>query len=116
MKLTATVKQGKDQWGSLAPQARKGGAAGLRQAAELLVDEAKQRAPVATGFLRDSIAVNEESETQVEVLVGADYAAYVELGVHGRSAQPFLVPAADYVESVYGVFIGNAIREALEKH
>lgn len=115
MKLTATVKQSNDQWRSLAPKARQGGAAGLRQMADVLVEEAKQRAPVATGFLRDSIAVNEESDTQVEVFVEADYAAYVELGVHGRPAQPFLVPAADYVESLFGVAVGTAIREALEK-
>lgn len=95
----------------------------VRKAALDIEREAKQRAPVQTGFLRNSIyAVTHEGSDygqdagspprdsylldEVEkpkdgqtafVAVGANYGMYVEMGTSRMSAQPYLLPAADVV-------------------
>lgn len=75
---------------------------------------AKQRAPVDTGRLRNSIAVAEKAEDipttegkavarnairpgMLDAVVGTsvDYAPPVEFGVRGRPGQPFLHPALE---------------------
>lgn len=84
---------------------------------------AKQGAAVDTGYMRSSIytVTSEgsgygqgvtggkpgatllpevdapENATTAYVAVGAEYAAYVELGTVHQAAQPFMVPAADAV-------------------
>lgn len=54
---------------------------------------AKARAPVRTGYLRDSITVRKQSGGY-EVHVGAKYGLYVEYGTRNAPAQPYLTPAA----------------------
>ena len=57
---------------------------------------AKERCPVDTGRLRNSIshAVAAENEQAVYIGSNVEYAAYVELGTSRMKAQPFLKPAA----------------------
>lgn len=55
--------------------------------------DAKQRAPVDTGFLRSSIAAKAEGPARWVVSVGAEYGAFVEFGTHKAAAQPYFVPA-----------------------
>jgi len=66
----------------------------VRATASHILGEARKRAPVATGALRDnSEVVIGDGYTNVEFR--QEYAAYVELGMHKMAAQPFLTPAVE---------------------
>ena len=56
---------------------------------------AKQRSPVDTGFLRNSIQTQTVNDLTAEVTVGADYGVHQEYGTRYQPAQPYLTPAAD---------------------
>lgn len=59
---------------------------------------AKQKAPVDTGRLRNSITHQVMSQGGTDsVMIGTnvEYAPYVELGTSRQKAQPYLVPAAN---------------------
>lgn len=56
---------------------------------------AKEKCPVDTGRLRNSIShAVSESEQAVYIGTNVEYAAYVEMGTHRTKAQPYLKPAA----------------------
>jgi len=65
-------------------------------AADVLVD-ARKKAPVDTGHLRDNSDINTayQSDGFVNVEFHAEYAPYVELGTRKMRAQPFLTPAME---------------------
>lgn len=71
----------------------------VRKAAFDIEAKAKQKAPVDTGFLRNSIAMvdTDAGDGQAEVVVGADYGTYVEFGTSSREAQPYMTPAVEAV-------------------
>lgn len=77
---------------SLADMIEERVAEGVASAARVISEEARQRCPVDTGNLRDSISVETDGQKAV-VTATADYAAYVEFGTSKAAAQPFLVPA-----------------------
>lgn len=54
---------------------------------------AKQRCPVDTGSLRNSISIKKLDDMEVEVGAYMPYAAYVEFGTYKMKAQPYLFPA-----------------------
>lgn len=54
---------------------------------------AQQNAPVDTGFLKNSIHTVKIGDAHYQVVVGAYYGIFVELGTHKMGAQPFLFPA-----------------------
>ena len=64
-----------------------------------ITEEAKIRAPVDTGALKDSIAYTIDTiELKADIGThGIDYARYQELGTSKMSSQPFLRPALDSV-------------------
>jgi len=72
-----------------------------KQGAEIIVQEAKRRAPVDTGTLRKSIRskFGKRSSDSVTVEIGpsskAYYGYFVEFGTSRMAAQPFLRPAID---------------------
>ena len=72
---------------------------------------AKQRCPVDTGRLRNSIT-NEPIPEEKAVIVGTavEYGPFVELGTSKQRAQPFLVPAVTQHTDEYR----DLIRMALE--
>ncbi|MCR4340771.1 MAG: HK97 gp10 family phage protein [Gemmatimonadaceae bacterium] len=59
--------------------------------------QAKNRAPVDTGFLKNSIHASKEQETVWRVDSPADYSLYVELGTRRMAPQPYLIPALEFV-------------------
>lgn len=70
----------------------------VRKAALDIEAEAKKRAPVRTGTLRNSIqAVKGEGPLWYRVVVGAEYGVYVEWGTRFMAAQPYLRPAVTAV-------------------
>lgn len=66
----------------------------LNTAALRVEGDAKSRAPVDTGNLRNSIQAEPNAgQLEARVNVGAEYAAFVELGWSRRAAKPYLAPA-----------------------
>lgn len=59
--------------------------------------EAKRRAPVDTGYLRNSIHMRDpkRGDFEAQVDVDADYGIYVHEGAQGRRPVPFLEQAVD---------------------
>lgn len=58
---------------------------------EFVEGEAKNRCPVDTGNLRNSITHEvDESEISVKIGTNVEYAPYVELGTVKMNAQPYL--------------------------
>lgn len=64
----------------------------LLKAGMLAKRDAKELAPVDTGFLRNSIDYD-MGDREVAVGASAEYAPYVEFGTERQKAQPFLRPA-----------------------
>jgi HK97 gp10 family phage protein len=88
----------------------------VQEAAETIAADAKERAPVDTGFLRDSITSELESPLVAEVRAEADYALYVEEGHHTSAgsfvpAQPFLTPAVEAERTRFGARVRTALDE-----
>lgn len=66
----------------------------IRATAQHVLGEARKRAPVRTGWLRDhSEVTNHEEYSNVEF--HAEYAPYVELGTHKMLGRPYLKPAVE---------------------
>ena len=66
----------------------------IKAAAFHILGEARKRAPVQTGFLRDHSEVT-DGEGYANVEFQAEYAPYVELGHHSWPGHPFLTPAVE---------------------
>ena len=62
---------------------------------------AKEKCPVATGNLRNSIAHEMRSDETVAIGTNVYYAPYVELGTCKMGAKPYLRPALDEHKSEY---------------
>lgn len=64
---------------------------------------AKEKCPVDTGNLRNSISNKVQMSGENSVYIGTNvaYAQYVELGVRGRTGRPFIKPAASEHSDVY---------------
>lgn len=102
----------------------------LKEQTEKIAQDARQRVPVDTGDLRDSIEVieyNEPGRVGYRVVAdaraepvrgrsdGAPYAHLVEFGsVHNKPAQPFLVPALEDAENEVLDAVSGAIQEAAD--
>ena len=73
----------------------------LRDASDFILEEAKNRCPVDTGELKNSLGIKvlDEEELKVELGSEKDYAAYVELGTYKTSAQPYLRPALEHPQT-----------------
>ena len=97
----------------------------LEAEAEKIAQDAKQRVPVRTGNLRDSIEVvpyNEPGFVGFRVVAdarsltgkyNAPYAHMVEYGsVHNEPARPFLVPALEAGQDTVLDAVTNAIQDA----
>jgi HK97 gp10 family phage protein len=72
---------------------------GLEAGARIVETYAKILAPVDTGFLRNSITVDEVTPTQAIIAPHTDYAEHVEFGTVRMAAQPYMRPALDEHES-----------------
>ena len=59
--------------------------------------QAKTRAAVDTGFLKNSIQAVKIRDGHWRVTVGAEYGIYVEYGTHKSAAQPYFEPAIQAV-------------------
>jgi HK97 gp10 family phage protein len=66
----------------------------INRCADNVAEDAKRKAPVRSGALRDSIK-KEPGSIPLELKIVADvpYAIFIEYGTYKMSAQPFLQPA-----------------------
>jgi HK97 gp10 family phage protein len=86
----------------------------LEQLAAETVADAKGRAPVKTGFLRDSIS-GTVGGPGLTVVAAAEYAGYVEFGTRHNTARPFLTPAVDQAKGRLPDLVAEAFREAARR-
>lgn len=78
--------------------------------------QAKQRAPVDTGFLKSSIQAKQTNDPlTMEVVVGAQYGIYQEFGTVKMAAHPYLIPAVEVVRPGFQSAVEQAIRRAFER-
>lgn len=69
----------------------------VRKSASDVEAQAKARAAVDTGAMRNSIGVRMAGPLSAEIGPTVHYAQYVEFGTYKMAAQPFMGPAADAV-------------------
>lgn len=85
----------------------------LAQAADLVVDAAKENAPVESGALMESIG-GEVSGDTLTVGASAPHAAYVEFGTREQPPQPFLGPAlegnAGTIQAIFAEELAKALK------
>ena len=68
---------------------------GLEAGARIVETHSKILCPVDTGFLRNSITVDEVTPVQAIIAPHTDYAEHVEFGTSRMEAQPYMRPALD---------------------
>lgn len=68
---------------------------GLEAGARVVETYAKLLVPVDTGFLRNSIQVDEVTPVEAYIAPHTDYAEFVEFGTERQAAQPYMRPALD---------------------
>jgi HK97 gp10 family phage protein len=69
----------------------------LEEAAKIVKEDAKNKAPVRTGVLKKSITVEMVSDQEARIGPGKEgwYGPFIEFGKVGYAPQPFLRPAFD---------------------
>ena len=77
---------------------RQAQADGLEAGARVVETHSKILCPVDTGFLRNSIQVDEVTPVQAVIAPHTDYAEFVEFGTERQRAQPYMRPALDQNE------------------
>lgn len=72
----------------------------IRKAAHDIEAQAKVRAPVDTGNLKNSIQAS-GSDVEWRVDSPAEYSLYQEMGTRRMAAHPFMIPAVEIVRPVF---------------
>lgn len=72
---------------------------GLDAGARIVETRAKVYCPVDTGFLRNSILVDEVTPMLAVIAPHTEYAEHVEFGTSRMAAQPYMRPALDQHEA-----------------
>lgn len=85
----------------------------LDRVADAVVTDARQRAPVRTGFMRDSTIIIQSGALQRTIHAQAPYSAFVDLGTRFMAARPWFTPAIDQGRSLLAEQVAAAVREAL---
>lgn len=86
---------------------------GVKEAAEQIVETAKQRVPVVSGALRDAIHV-ETKGNEISVVAGdsdAWYGHIVENGSVSNPPRPFLIPALESEREQIERIVGEKLRD-----
>lgn len=88
--------------------------AALQATAQAVADRAGALVPIDTGALHDSIRVEADPhDLTVTVSAGnaaVTYAPYIEYGVRGRPARPFMTPAAELGRVLLPRKLADAVR------
>ena len=109
MASSITVNVVKNEFGRYASRLESTASDMSEETADAIVTDARQRVPVRTGVLRDSIQARPQGIGYL-VEATAPYAARIEYGFHStdslgrryhQSAQPYLTPAAEAQRAPY---------------
>lgn len=74
----------------------------VRKASFDVEGQAKNRAPVDTGALKNSISTEFEDNGLTGIIAPhVEYATFVEFGTRRMSAQPYMTPAAEAVKPAF---------------
>lgn len=85
----------------------------LNTASDAIVADAKRRAPVDTGFMRDSTEVETTDDPLKLVLhANAPYSGFVDMGTVRQAAQPWFTPAVDQGRQTLAEAVEKAVRRA----
>jgi HK97 gp10 family phage protein len=92
--------------------------AAVKQKAELAVTkaaadieaQAKVRAPVDTGLLKNSIQSRREGDLRHIVESPVHYSVYQEFGTRKMPAQPFMLPAVEFVKPSFEMAMRSLVR------
>jgi hypothetical protein len=76
--------------------------------------DAKVRAPVDTGFHRSAIQGKMIGPLTGEIVAGAEYSLFLELGTHKMAAQPAIIPAVEAIREPFPRAIGAAVERTLK--
>lgn len=79
----------------IAAELRPRASAVVRKTALDIEADAKGRAPVDTGALRNSIQTTMDGDLSASVGTNIEYAPFQEMGTHRMAAHPFMTPAAE---------------------
>jgi HK97 gp10 family phage protein len=110
--MSATIEIKFDRFPEIAAAMPERASAVVRKASFDVEGQAKGRAPVDTGALKNSISTEFEDGGLTGIIAPhVEYAAYVEYGTKRMSAQPYMTPAA---ESVAPAFIA-AMKQMLQE-
>jgi HK97 gp10 family phage protein len=94
MELRVTITGTENMQNELSDMVRPGALVkGLSAAGLFIEGQAKIKAPIDTGFLRNSIGISRLTSEYVVVGTNAEYASYVEEGTRKMAARPYLRPA-----------------------
>lgn len=84
----------------------------VRKAAFDIEGQAKNRAPVDTGALKNSISTEFENGGMTGVIAPhMEYATFVEFGTKRMSAQPYMTPAAEAVAPAFIAAMKQMLQE-----
>lgn len=100
----------------LGPDTRQAQLAAMREWGNMVRDDARDRVPVDTGYLRDHVESRADSDN---VRVGvwdtrAYYAQWVEQGSSRQEAQPFLMPAFEANKDEFDRLLARRVERELE--
>lgn len=87
--------------------------AAIKEGAEEIAEEARERVPVRTGALRDAIHVRRSGPAQYDVVAGdgdSFYGHFLEFGTERLEERPFLEPAADMHEDDIADVVSAVLR------
>lgn len=102
------------------PAARRALRKGMRQGANVVRDEVRDKAPIDTGLLKRSIRTRERKDENgwmqvaVEVRRRAFYGKFFEYGTSKMAAKPFIRPAASNNTDAAVGRMRDALAEAIE--
>jgi HK97 gp10 family phage protein len=110
--MSATIEIKFDRFPEITAAMPERASAVVRRASFDVEGQAKGRAPVDTGALKNSIGTEFENGGLTGIVAPhVEYAAFVEYGTKRMSAQPYMTPAA---ESVAPAFIA-AMKQMLQE-
>jgi HK97 gp10 family phage protein len=84
----------------------------VRKASFDIEGQAKNRCPIETGALHDSILTKFENNGLTGIIAPhMDYATFVEFGTKRMSAKPYMLPAAEAVAPAYIAAMKQMLQE-----